>query len=114
VPTAITTVHSGVVAFSIPAVADATCCSPTANSKYGAALANRAATVMCAHSTGERGSDPRCMATTANSSADPSTSRASVTSTGDRPRMPSLIHRKPDPQIIASRAMRTAVARVMS
>jgi len=60
---------------------------------------------------GERGSEPRWIATTMNSTAEPSTRRAKVTSTGDSPRMPSLIHRKPEPQISASRPTRMVVAR---
>jgi hypothetical protein len=50
-----TTVHSGVVALRIPAVEELTFCSPSANSKYGTAFAKMAATAICAHMRGERG-----------------------------------------------------------
>jgi len=43
------------------------------------------------------------------STAAPRASRAKVTSTGDRPRSDSFIHRKLDPQIAASNASRTVV-----
>ena len=98
------TVHSGVVALMIPAVDESTVCSATANSRYGTALANSAATVMCAHMRAERGTVSRRASMTANSTAAPSASRAKVTSTGEKPRIASLIHRNADPQISASRA----------
>src|ERR1017187_5713992 len=50
-----TTVHSGVVALMIPAVDEFTVCSATANSRYGTALPNNAATAMCPHNGTERG-----------------------------------------------------------
>ena len=53
-----TTVHSGVVALMIPAVDEFTVCSATANSRYGTALANSAATAMCAHSGSSAGRAP--------------------------------------------------------
>jgi len=108
---ATTSVHSGVVAFRIPAVDELTCCSPSANSRYGAALPNSAATDMCAHSAGERGSGLRAAAAMTNSTAAPRISRPNVTSTGDRPCSASLIQRKLEPQMSA-RSARRAVAEV--
>ena len=77
-----TTVHSGVVALMIPAVDESTVCSATANSRYGTALANSAATAICTHSRPERGIASRRTRTMANSTAAPRASRAKVTSTG--------------------------------
>jgi hypothetical protein len=99
-------VHSGVVALMMPAVAELTDCSATANSRYGTALANSAAITMSAQSRVERGMASRRTAVTGNSTAAPSASRASVTSSGENPRMASLIHRNDDPQISASRPSR--------
>src|SRR5215831_1611874 len=104
-------VHSGVVAFSIPAVDELTFCSPSANSMYGAALPKTAATAMCAHKAGERGSGWCRTATMASSTMAPSTSRAKVTSTGESPWRASLIHRKLEPQTVASSASRAVVDR---
>src|SRR6185437_9228029 len=107
-----TTVHSGVVALMIPAVDESTVCSATANSRYGAALANNAATAICAHNGPERGIGSRRTRTMANSIAAPRASRARVTSTGEKPRSASLIHKNADPQISASSAMRGSAERV--
>jgi hypothetical protein len=96
------TVHSGVVALMIPAVEEFTVCSATANSKYGTALANSAATTMCAHSRPWRGIFSCRASTMANSTAAPRASRAKVTSTGEKPRSASLTHKNADSQIRAS------------
>ena len=104
--------NSGVVALMIPAVEESTVCSATANSRYGTALANSAATAMCAHSSLERGIASRRAHTMANSTAAPRASRARVTSTGENPRSASLIHKNADPQISASRPMRGSAERV--
>jgi hypothetical protein len=106
------TVHSGVVALMIPAVDEFTVCSATANSRYGTALATRAAITIEAHSCSERGTLSRRASMTAKSTAAPAASRAKVTSTGENPRSASLIHRKADPQISASRVIRGTAARV--
>jgi hypothetical protein len=55
VASAMTTVHSGVVALRMPAVEELTFCSPSAKSRYGTAFAKTAATAICAHTRGERG-----------------------------------------------------------
>ena len=99
-------VHSGVVALIIPAVEESTVCSATANSRYGTALANSAATTMWPHSRAERGSASRRASTMGNSTAAPRARRPKVTSTGEKPRIASLIHRNAEPQIRASSAIR--------
>jgi hypothetical protein len=57
------------VALMIPAVEEFTLCSATANSRYGTALANSAATAMCAHSRAERGTCSLRASKMANSTA---------------------------------------------
>src|SRR5690242_16970491 len=109
--TASSTVHSGVVALMIPAVADPTDCSATANSRYGIALANSAATTICPQTGAERGTSSRLTRTTGNNTAAPSASRAKVTSTGGKPRSASLIQRNEEPQMSASRANRGSTDR---
>ena len=71
----------------------------TANSRYGTTLTNSAATAMCAHSHPERGIASRRVRTMANNTIAPRASRAKVTSTAEKPRSASLIHKNADPQI---------------
>src|SRR5262249_12916150 len=96
----------------IPAVEESTCCSATANIRYGTALPNNAATAMWPHTRPARGTFSRRASTITNSATAPRTSRARVTSTGENPRSASLIHRNADPQISASKAIRGSAERV--
>jgi hypothetical protein len=67
---------------------------------------------MCAHSRAERGIVSRRVRMMANSTTEPKASRAKVTSTGEKPRSASLIHKNADPQISASKAMRGSAERL--
>src|SRR3954466_15173676 len=103
---ATTSVNSGVVAFQMPASTDEMRVSPSASSRNGIELPNRAITNRWPHTPRPAGSFPRVTASAISSTPAPSATRPNATSTGANASTATLIERKLDPQIRASSANR--------